>query len=275
MPQRSLLHARPARGFTLIELLVVISIIALLIGILLPALGAARRTARNTQCLSNMRQMNTAILNYAADNKERLPSTFTDLDGTPGAENWYDARQIGYYMPDAGVSGSASIDGFVFICPSDEGSQRTYAMNARAVDDAEVAGYNGAGGNAFDFNASETTKLILLGEAWTRFGTADNAFSGATLGGEAGTLPGQRFGSDTNTFPSGAWHGTAPNQAQATNNYRLHGGNDDISEAEGRSNWAFLDGHVSSFEQTSLYDEATGLSTYEILWSPNDEDVEP
>ena len=58
------------RAFTLIELLVVISIIALLVGILLPALGAARRTARSAICLTNQRQIMTAQHSYAADNKD-------------------------------------------------------------------------------------------------------------------------------------------------------------------------------------------------------------
>lgn len=62
---------RPA--FTLIELLVVISIIALLIAVLLPALGAARAQARSTQCSVNLKQQALMIFAYADDNKDWYP----------------------------------------------------------------------------------------------------------------------------------------------------------------------------------------------------------
>ncbi|HEY8751283.1 MAG TPA: type II secretion system protein [Tepidisphaeraceae bacterium] len=56
-------------GFTLVELLVVIGIIALLVGILLPALNKARENAKRAQCLSNQRQLTAAWLSYANENK--------------------------------------------------------------------------------------------------------------------------------------------------------------------------------------------------------------
>ena len=62
------------RAFTLIELLVVISIIALLVGILLPALGAARETAKLAVCASGLHQMGVGVMAYAIDYDSYLPS---------------------------------------------------------------------------------------------------------------------------------------------------------------------------------------------------------
>ncbi|QQE13249.1 DUF1559 domain-containing protein [Planctomycetota bacterium] len=64
---------RSEEGFTLIELLVVISIIALLIGILLPALGAARDSARQMACLSNLKQVSIATYTYTTTNDGYFP----------------------------------------------------------------------------------------------------------------------------------------------------------------------------------------------------------
>jgi len=61
------------RAFTLIELLVVISIIALLIGLLLPALGKAREHARASICMSHMQHIGYSLANYATDNNDYVP----------------------------------------------------------------------------------------------------------------------------------------------------------------------------------------------------------
>lgn len=73
---------RSRSAFTLIELLIVIAIIALLIGILLPAIGSARRNAKLSICSANLRSFGQAIFSYGSENQERLVS-FTWTRGTP------------------------------------------------------------------------------------------------------------------------------------------------------------------------------------------------
>jgi prepilin-type N-terminal cleavage/methylation domain-containing protein/prepilin-type processing-associated H-X9-DG protein len=80
-------QSRPARAFTLIELLVSITIIALLIALLLPSLGGARRAASGAVCQSNIRQMMTAAISYTIDHDETLPAASSYNDGGHGS--WF------------------------------------------------------------------------------------------------------------------------------------------------------------------------------------------
>jgi len=81
-------------GFTLIELLVVIAIIAILAAILFPVFARARENARRTSCLSNLKQMGLAVMQYIQDYDEKYPYALTVIPtdaNTPGGV-WFTNR---------------------------------------------------------------------------------------------------------------------------------------------------------------------------------------
>ena len=110
--------AAPRPGFTLVELLVVIGIIALLVSILLPALGKAREQGNAIKCLSNLRQLGIAFVGYTNESRGYYPF-HADIGGI-NREDWI------YWQAGRDISESAvarhvgSADRAVFRCPSDD-----------------------------------------------------------------------------------------------------------------------------------------------------------
>lgn len=118
------------RGFTLVELLVTVAILALLSALMLPTINNVLAMSRSTQCLSNLRQISSALLSFSQDRDNEILRWVDD-----GPDFWYNVLAKNGYMPYA--NGKA-----VWRCPANKtgimnpgetgsaGSNMTYAINA-------------------------------------------------------------------------------------------------------------------------------------------------
>ncbi|MEM6757273.1 MAG: prepilin-type N-terminal cleavage/methylation domain-containing protein [Planctomycetota bacterium] len=161
---RSLIMTRPTHrtpGFTLIELLVVISIIALLISILLPALGAARTEARRIQNSANIRSVHQGMALFSQENNSMLP----------GVKSIEDYLALSFSSQSPGDINNLAMGahrdllkgGFVsssfFISPAETDDNKQTYLNESGADESDPVGENGG----LAFGRSHTSYGMLAG----------------------------------------------------------------------------------------------------------------
>ena len=248
-------------GFTLIELLVVISIIALLIGILLPVLGGVRSEGRRLVCATQLQQIGVGMHNFAVQNKDALPAAYTSAGGVI---SWDDAigEFVGHKLTAAEAAAGnlpAERGAAVFTCPADPvvdlipEAVRSYAM-VRAGTDLGTGVTRGVG--VVDDGTPQNATRFVLGAgdipspSDTIAVTERSTTSGSGFYNRQGAQANAEINRHLDQMPS-------PFRA-----HLLHG-----SEERLAVNYVFVDGHVAVFDPPSTIGNPASIGRPEGYWS--------
>jgi prepilin-type processing-associated H-X9-DG protein len=266
--------ARAATAFTLIEILVCVGVLTILVSILLPTIGAARRQARLVACTSNVAHICRALHAYAGLNEGRFPPEVT----SPGiGQHWCDRTRMGDLLAHRTPKGISSLGGGVLACPADDdGGQRSYAMNfwaSSTVDGFMRSSFPGRG-VLWSTAVGDTSRLILVAEAWSAYGSGDWFTAPETIG-FAGERPGQRFGGGAGIappIPQGRFG--IVNSELPFARHRTPGNGGNGVQPKGRVQIGFADGHAELLTHADLV-QPGGRSSRRALWTPIDPQLEP
>jgi prepilin-type N-terminal cleavage/methylation domain-containing protein/prepilin-type processing-associated H-X9-DG protein len=210
------------RAFTLIELLVVIAIIAILAGMLLPALATSKDKGKSAFCANNLRQMGFSVIMYEDDFKV-LPLGYPSgtMDQTTRNTIWY--RVLPLYMGRKTVVTTGIETNRVFMCPSSPKGgyfgwlcyAQNYQVNSGRADMAMR-------------NIQIPAKTIIYGE---------------TQGYDALLYP------DTSTIANVCYRHSGGDERSVS--YDIYTSKKGISFGKGRANGVFLDGHIESLKNAT------------------------